>query len=54
MSLKIDEAVRKDRADDWRGNPARERGVKRALYSVLKNENEVERIFPIITQQKEY
>jgi type I restriction enzyme, R subunit len=40
--------------DDWRGVQAREQVVKAALYSILKNSDEVERIFKIIFQQHEY
>ncbi|BFU89323.1 MAG: hypothetical protein NTAFB01_05100 [Nitrospira sp.] len=54
LALKIDEAVRKVRPDGWRGVQAREQVIKRALYDVLRNEAEVERIFLIIKAQREY
>jgi type I restriction enzyme, R subunit len=54
LANKIDEAVQTNRPNDWRGVLAKERVVKRALYDVLKDEEEVERIFLIIMQQKEY
>lgn len=54
LVLAIDEAVRRVRSDDWRGNINKERMVKNALYEVLNNEQEVERVFPIIVQQEEY
>ncbi|HEU5415536.1 MAG TPA: HsdR family type I site-specific deoxyribonuclease, partial [Candidatus Angelobacter sp.] len=54
LALSIDEAVRKTRPDAWRGVPAREQVIKAALYSVLKNVEEVERVFLIVQQQKEY
>ncbi len=54
LALQIDEAVRRARPDGWRGVQAREQVVKRALYEVLRDEAEVERIFPIIKQQGEY
>lgn len=54
LALKIDEAVRKVRPDGWRGVQAREQMIKRALYDVLRNETEVERIFLIIKAQREY
>lgn len=54
LALKIDEAVRKNRPDGWRGVLPRENVVKLALWEVLKNEAEVERIFLIIQAQKEY
>jgi type I restriction enzyme R subunit len=54
LSLKIDEVVKEIRPDDWRGIQAREQVIKAALYGVLQDAGEVERIFLIIKQQKEY
>lgn len=53
-SLSVHEAVMKVRPDGWRGVHAREQVIKQALYSELRNEAEVERIFDILKQQKEY
>lgn len=53
--LEIDHAVKNSRQDNWRGNTAKEEIIKEALYRVLGfDENEVERIFPIILAQTEY
>lgn len=55
LALKIDEVVRQVRRDGWRGHQARENEIKRALLPLLRNDvAEVERIFLIIRQQKEY
>jgi type I restriction enzyme, R subunit len=54
VALTIDEVIKKVRPDDWRGIQAREQIIKAALYGVLKDEGEVERIFLIIKQQTEY
>jgi type I restriction enzyme R subunit len=54
LALKIDEAVRQTRPDGWRGVQAREQVVKRALYDVLQDVGEVERIFLIVKQQRDY
>jgi len=54
LTLAIDTAVKQARPDGWRGVRAREQVVKGALYSVLKDQDEVERIFKIIFQQREY
>jgi type I restriction enzyme R subunit len=54
LALTIDEVVRKTRPDSWRGIQAREQVIKAALYGVLKNVSDVERIFLIIKQQLEY
>jgi type I restriction enzyme R subunit len=54
LALKIDEAVKQARPDGWRGVQAREMVVKRALYDVLRDVVEVERIFLIVKAQREY
>ncbi len=54
LALRIDQAVKADRPDAWRGVHAREQAVKQALHKVLGSEEAVERIFPIIKQQAEY
>ena len=54
LALKIDEKVKRVRPDAWRGVEARERVIKRALYDILKNIDEVEYVFKIIYEQKEY
>ncbi len=54
LALKIDEAVKNARPDGWRGVQPREMTIKNALYGVLGDEAEVERIFLIIKQQREY
>ena len=54
LALKVDAAVREKRPDEWRGNTSRERTVKGALYGMLQDEAEVERIFLIIKAQSEY
>lgn len=54
LALKVDTAVRESRPDGWRGVHSREQAVKRALYDVLQDETEVERIYNVIWQQAEY
>lgn len=54
LALRIDEVVKLRRSDGWRDVEPRERVIKSALYSVLKDKDEVERIFVIIKAQKEY
>jgi type I restriction enzyme R subunit len=54
LALRIDDAVRKVRPDDWRGIQAREQVIKKALFDVLQDVAEVERIFLIIKAQVEY
>lgn len=54
LALQIDEVVKNARQDDWRGAIVRERIIQRALYSVLQDEEAVERIFRVIKAQREY
>lgn len=54
-ALEVDATVKTVRSDDWRGHQARENEIKRALLPVLNNDvSEVERIFLILKQQREY
>jgi type I restriction enzyme R subunit len=54
LALNIDAAVKRVRPDGWRGVQAREQVIKAALYEILQDEAEVERIFLIIKAQGEY
>ena len=42
------------RPDGWRGVQPREQVIKKALYQVLQDAGEVERIFLILLAQPEY
>ena len=60
LALGIDKAVKSKRPDSWRGEHAREQIIRGAIYMALQDHginadaDIVERIFRIITQQKEY
>jgi type I restriction enzyme R subunit len=54
LALEIDEVVKRIAPNGWRGVQTKERVIKRALHDILKNQDEVERIFPIIKEQREY
>ena len=54
LAIRIDETVRRVRPDGWRGHQAREQVIKAALYGILQDQAEVERLFLIIKAQKEY
>ena len=54
LALQIDAMVKRVRHDDWRGVETRERVIKHALFGILQDVAEVERIFLIIKAQKEY
>ena len=54
LALQIDATVKQVRPDDWRGVEPREQVIKEALFGILQDVAEVERIFLIIKAQKEY
>lgn len=53
-ALKLDDAIKAKRPDGWRGVVAKEQLVKQAMFDVLKDIKEVNRLFPIVFAQKEY
>lgn len=54
LALKIDATVKQVRPDGWRGERPRENIIKQALFDILQDGSEVERIFIIIENQSEY
>ncbi len=54
LALKLDARIKEVRPDGWRGVQAREEAIKDAMYRVLGDADEVERIFLIIFEQSEY
>jgi type I restriction enzyme R subunit len=54
LAVRIDKAVKRIRPDGWRDVQTREQVIKAALYDILQDEAEVERIFLIIKHQREY
>ena len=54
LAIDLHEAVLRSRMDGFRNNPVKEKQIKRELYKILKDKNEVERIFKIIVEQEEY
>ncbi len=54
LALKVDEAVLRVRQADFRGNQAKENIIKQEIYKVIPNVDEVNRIYKIIEQQRDY
>jgi type I restriction enzyme R subunit len=57
LALKLDEAIRKTKRDDWRGNKFKEKEVRIAIEEALDggvNGASVEEIFEIVRAQREY
>jgi len=53
-ALAIDDAIRKVKKADWRGNRFKEREVRNAIKAVLQDDALVERIFELVRAQREY
>lgn len=54
LALQIDAAIKVSKSDGWRDNHAKQNQIKKAIWDIVKNTEEVEHIFNIITQQSEY
>ncbi|MGH8178019.1 MAG: type I restriction endonuclease subunit R [Steroidobacter sp.] len=54
LALKLDDAIKTHRPDGWRGVHAKEQTIKAAMFNVLNDVEEVERLFPIVKHQREY
>jgi type I restriction enzyme R subunit len=54
LALALDKAVRESKQADFRHNEFKERRIKQALYRVLKDKDEVERVYNIVVEQEEY
>ena len=54
LAIKIDDEVRRVAPDGWRGVQPRERVIKGALFGILNDEDDVDRIFLIVRAQSEY
>lgn len=53
-ALMLHRAVVQARQDGFRNNPVKENKIKRALYQIVQDEEEVERIFRLVVEQEEY
>ncbi len=54
LSIRLHAAVLETKQDGFRGNPVKENQIKRALYEILQDEDQVERTYRIIVEQEEY
>ena len=54
MALQLHKAVMKAKMDGFRGDLIKSRKVKQALFGILKDEDEVERVYNIVVEQEEY
>jgi type I restriction enzyme R subunit len=54
LAIAIDKAVRESKQADFRHNEFKERRIKQAMYAVLQDKGEVERVYNIVVEQGEY
>lgn len=54
LALSIDQTVKKVRPDSWRRVQAKEAVIKSALFAILQDDEQVDAVFRIIENQKEY
>ena len=54
LAHKLDRAVRENKQDGFRTNPVKQNKIKRALSYLIKDTNEVNRLFKLIMTQEEY
>ena len=54
LALQVHDNIVEYKPNGWRGIDTREKVVKQAIYKVLKNVDETERIFEIVKNQSEY
>lgn len=54
LAIALDRAVRSSKESQFRGNTGKENKIKGSIYNIVKDKDEVERIFKIVCAQEEY
>ena len=54
LAQKLHAAILKSRQDHFRNNPVKENRIKKELFKILNDADEVERLFKIVIEQDEY
>lgn len=54
LAIKLHKAVMDSKMSGFRGDSIKERRIKRALFAILNDDTEVERLYKIIEKQEEY
>ncbi len=54
LVLQVNDVVIDSKQDGWRGNQAKENQIKQAIFEIVNDVEEVERIFAIVKQQSDY
>ncbi len=53
-AMRLHAAIKRSRPDAWRGVQTRELTIKQAMFNILEDVNEVERLFLVVKQRREY
>ena len=54
LALRLHDAVMKSKMSGFRGDSIKENKIKKALFVILNDEAEVERVFRLVEKQEEY
>jgi type I restriction enzyme R subunit len=54
LAIALDNAIRRTKKDGWRGNMVKEREVRYAIYQHVQDEDQVDRIFELVRNQRDY
>ena len=54
LAVSLHNAIISVKQDGFRNNPAKENKIKRELYKILNDDDEVERVYKIVVEQEEY
>jgi type I restriction enzyme R subunit len=54
LAIALDTVIRSTKKADWRGDLVKEREIKYVIYETVDDEDEVEPIFELVKNQREY
>ena len=54
LAIALDNVIRRTKKDNWRGSKIKQREVKNAIKKFLPHVGELNKIFEIVKEQKEY
>ena len=52
--VSLDEAIRRVKKDGWRGNPFKEKEVKKAILQITNDQAQAELVFDLAVAQRDY
>ena len=54
LVVSLDEAIRRVKKDGWRGNPFKEKEVKKAILQITNDQAQAELVFDLAVAQRDY